>query len=129
MISSLKPGAILYAQDITRVATFYSKTIGFDITHAEANHIILDSSTFQLVVHAIPAEIAAEIEIATPPVRREDTPIKLSFPVASINAARIAAAKHGGGLNGKDREWEFRGRRICDGHDPDGNVIQVSEGL
>jgi predicted enzyme related to lactoylglutathione lyase len=129
MISSLKPGAVLYAKDVTRVATFYEKAIGFSISYTEASHIILDSSTFQLVVHAIPAEIAATIEIATPPVRREDTPIKLSFPVASISASRTAAVKCGGELNPKNREWEFRGRRICDGHDPEGNVIQVSEEL
>jgi predicted enzyme related to lactoylglutathione lyase len=124
-----RTNAVLYAQDTNRVATFYANAIGFSITHAEASHIILYSPTFQLIVNAIPAEIAAEIEIATPPVRREDTPIKLSFPVASISASRTAAAKYGGELNAKDREWEFRGRRICDGHDPEGNVIQVSVGL
>jgi hypothetical protein len=61
MISSLKAGAVLYANDITRVATFYANVIGFNVSHAEASHIILDSSTFQLVVHAIPTEIAATI--------------------------------------------------------------------
>jgi predicted enzyme related to lactoylglutathione lyase len=129
MPSHPKPSAVLYANDITRVATFYAKAIGFDITHTETSHTVLDSSIFQLVVHAIPADIAATIEIATPPIRREDTPIKLGFPVASIGATRIAAAKHGGELNAKDREWEFQGRRVCDGHDPEGNVIQVSEGI
>jgi predicted enzyme related to lactoylglutathione lyase len=129
MPSQPEASAVLYAKDVTRVATFYANVIGFSITHGEASHVILDSSTFQLVVHAIPAEITAEIEIATPPVRREDTPIKLSFPVARISAVRTAAAKYGGELNAKDREWEFRGRRICDGYDPEGNVIQVSEEL
>jgi predicted enzyme related to lactoylglutathione lyase len=129
MSTNPKPSAVLYANDITRVANFYAKAIGFSITHTEASHVVLESSIFQLVVHAIPTEIAATIEIATPPIRREDTPIKLGFPVASISATRIAAAKHGGELNAQDREWEFQGRRVCDGHDPEGNVIQVSEAV
>jgi predicted enzyme related to lactoylglutathione lyase len=129
MSANSKASAVLFAKDITRVATFYANAIGFSITHTDTSHVVLESPTFQLVVHAIPAEIAATIEIATPPIRREDTPIKLGFPVASISATRIAAAKHGGELNAKDREWEFQGRRICDGHDPEGNVIQVSEGI
>jgi len=26
-----------------------------------------------------------------------------------------------------EREWTYRGRRVCDGHDPEGNVFQAAE--
>jgi predicted enzyme related to lactoylglutathione lyase len=76
---------------------------------------------------AIPARIAAHIEIATPPLLREDTPIKLVFVVHSIAAARSVAPVHGGELNPPDTDWDLHGGRVCDGQDPEGNVIQLRE--
>ena len=119
-----KAGAVLYAKDIVRVSAFYAEVAGMAITHAEKDFITLESPVFQFVVVAMPASIAATIEIATPPVRREDTPIKLIFGVQSISAARATAARLGGELNGPEREWQFQGERVCDGHDPEGNVVQ-----
>ena len=61
------------------------------------------------------------------PVRRADTPIKLVFTVASIEAARVLAAARGGQIDLPEREWQFREFRVCDGHDPEGNVVQLRE--
>jgi hypothetical protein len=81
----------------------------------------------QLVIVAIPEHIAASIELADPPLRRTETPIKLVFTVASIHAARTAARPLGGELNPPEREWQFQEFRICDGHDPEGNIVQFRE--
>jgi predicted enzyme related to lactoylglutathione lyase len=81
----------------------------------------------QLVIVRVPRRIAESICIETPPVRREDTPIKLVFSVADINAARKAAVKEGGAINPVGREWEFEGAKVCDGHDPEGNVFQLRQ--
>lgn len=32
-----------------------------------------------------------------------------------------------GAIKPKENEWESRSFRECDGHDPDGNAIQVRE--
>lgn len=119
-----KSGAVVYAKDIDKIGTFYSKVAGLSVVHAEAAHVVLESPSFQLVIVAIPAKIAVEINIATPPVRRENTPVKLVFSVPSISAARALASQLGGELNPVDREWEFLDCRVCDGHDPEGNVVQ-----
>lgn len=119
-----KPGAVLYAKDVSKVSRFYAEVAALTIIHSEADHVILESAWFQLVVVAVPAKLAAAIQIATPPVRREATPIKLVLPVSSIAAVRLAAAHAGGELNPVEREWEFLGYRVCDGHDPEGNVVQ-----
>ena len=120
-------GAVIYAKDLSRVIAFYRDVTGLPVTHSEIDYAVLESELFQLVVHAIPAGIAASIDVANPPLRREDAAVKLVFPVPSIAASRALAALHGGALNPPEREWQFQGHRICDGHDPEGNVIQLRE--
>ncbi len=97
--------------------------------HEVADHVVLESETYELVIVAIPAATAARIVIATPPVRRENTAFKLSFAVESLAAARVAAQEAGGELNAPAKEWEFQGMRVCDGCDPEGNMIQVREAI
>jgi predicted enzyme related to lactoylglutathione lyase len=58
-------------------------------------------------------------------VRREDVPVKLVFAVVDIVAARNSAAERGGAVDPVDREWGFEGFKVCDGHDPEGNVFQL----
>jgi len=120
-------GAVLYAKLVERVIPFYAEACGLVVTHAEHDHAVLESPVFQLVIVAIPETLAASIPIATPPVRRENTPIKLVFHVANIDAVRKAAANFGGELNPPEREWYLRGIKVCDGHDPEGNVVQFRE--
>jgi predicted enzyme related to lactoylglutathione lyase len=124
---SLKAAAVLYAKDIKRVSTFYAEVAELTIVHSEADHVILESASFQLTVVAIPNKFAASIEIASPPIRRENTAIKLVFFISNIASTRAIAARLGGELNPVDREWEFLDCRVCDGHDPEGNVIQLRQ--
>ncbi len=118
---------MLYAKNVARLRAFYSDVAGLTLTHEEVDHAVVESPTFQLVIHAIPADIAATITILAPPERRTDVPVKLVFPVASIDAAREAAGRLGGELNPREMVWEYQGCRICDGHDPEGNVVQFRE--
>ena len=73
----------------------------------------------------IPKRITDTVEIAAPPIRRERAAIKLVFAVEDIEEAREKAAELGGELEPSSREWEFEGARVCDGHDPEGNVFQL----
>ena len=70
---------------------------------------------------------AAAIQVAAPPERREDTPIKLVFTAEDIASARSRAAELGGTMNAVDREWELEGAKVCDGCDPEGNVFQIRQ--
>lgn len=123
-----RAGAVVYAKDIERVGSFYLGCCGLKLAHAEDDHWLLESPALELVIVAIPASIAATISIATPPVRRQDTPIKLIFRVESLAAVRKLAPTFGGELNQPDQEWRFQGTTVCDGHDPEGNVVQFREG-
>ncbi len=124
-----RASAALYAVDIDRVVAFYTGAAGMGVAHAEAGFTTLTSSVLELNVVGIRGDVADTIEIADPPVRREETPIKLAFVVSSIEVARAAAPSLGGGVDGPEREWEFNGWRVCDGHDPEGNVVQFRESL
>lgn len=127
MPNAAQAGAVIFAKDLHRVATFYEKLLGLTAAHSDSGHIVLASAQCELVIHAIPKAIADSFEISVPPERRSEAAIKLYFPVASIAEARAKAAALGGELNPPKREWEARGFRACDGHDPEGNVLQLRE--
>jgi len=127
MINALRNGAVLYAQDLDRVAAFYSGVAGLEVRRTQNDHNVLESEVFQLVVLRIPKHIADSITIQNPPVRRENTPIKLVFFVENLATARMAAGPLGGALNAVEQEWRFEGCKVCDGCDPEGNVFQLRE--
>ena len=128
MADPIMVGAVVYAKDIRRVSRFYAELAALPVVEDEPGHVVLQSTAFQLVVVAVPPPLAARITIASPPARREDTAVKLCFPVASLATARSTAARLGGGLLEPEHEWEFHDGFVCDGHDPEGNVIQVRAG-
>ncbi|MBV9562418.1 MAG: hypothetical protein JOY90_18540 [Bradyrhizobium sp.] len=120
-------GAVLYAKDLGRLVQFYFTVIGVKPPTIEKGFVVLGLKPSQFVILSIPKRIAESIDIATPPELREDTPIKLAFAVEDIARARDRAAGLGGAINTAKREWEFEGAKVCDGHDPEGNVFQVRQ--
>ena len=120
-------GAVVYAKDIHRLARFYAAVADLEVMHEVDDHIVLESESYELVIVAIPADIAANIVIATPPVKRENTAFKIVFAVSSLSDARETAKLNGGALHPPAKEWSFQGLRTCDGVDPEGNVIQLRE--
>jgi len=126
-MGDLKPGAVLYAKNVELVSHFYQHVAGLDVVRVEKDHVVLGSRNVELVVLQVPAPLAQSINVESPVKRRTDTPIKLVFPVSSIAEARAAAALYQGELNPPERQWEFQGCLVCDGHDPEGNVLQLRE--
>ena len=125
MSGPARAGAVIYAVDLSRMATFYETLLGMRRLSAAADHEILESSDMHLVVHAIPAIIASTITIASPPELREDTPIKLFFTVPSLAEAQRIASTVGGEVF--DETWEGEGFLARNGRDPEGNIFQVRE--
>jgi len=125
--TSLAGGATVYAKDLDRVSRFYQEVCELQLAESGDDFVALERGPIQLVVVRIPEKFAQTIEIALPPQRREDTALKLMFVVRSIADARHAAVRLGGVIDGAGKEWEFRGMRVCDGHDPEGNVLQLRE--
>jgi len=122
-----RAGAVLYAKDMDHVAAFYSAALGLETAGRDDEHVLLESPAFQLVVLRIPSHIASTIQIAVPAVRRANAAVKLVFFVPRIADVRAVAEALGGVLNAAEDEWWFNGWKVCDGLDPEGNVIQFRE--
>jgi predicted enzyme related to lactoylglutathione lyase len=120
-------GAVLYAKDVDRVVAFYSAVLGWRPADRSGDHVVLESPSFQLVVLQVPDDIASNIVVTVPPTRRVNAAIKLVFFVPSIANVRTSAEACGGILNPSEKEWSFQGARVCDGLDPEGNVLQFRE--
>jgi predicted enzyme related to lactoylglutathione lyase len=120
-------GAVLYAMDLDRLVEFYASVAGIEPQAMEKGFAILGSRPSQFVILRVPRRIADAINIAMPLELREDTPLKLVFGVENIAYARERAAALGGAVNAVEREWEFEGAKVCDGHDPEGNIFQLRQ--
>jgi len=122
-----RAGAVLYAKNVELLASFYETLLPMTRVHASAEIIVSESPDFQLILHAMPPHIASTIVIESPPVRRENTALKLFFTVPSLSEARSTAA----GLGGEVflEEWQGPGFRVCNACDPEGNIFQVRESV
>jgi predicted enzyme related to lactoylglutathione lyase len=120
-------GVVLYAKNLDLLVDFYSSITGVQPRAIESGYAILGAEPAQLVIVRIPRRIADTIDITTPPEVRDDTPLKLAFAVENIARARDRVSELGGAVNPAAREWEFEGAKICDGHDPEGNIFQLRQ--
>ena len=122
-----RAAAVVYAKNLKRIAEFYQRVASLSLKRAAEDHVVLVSESFELVVVQIPRHLAESIEIEEPAVRRTQNPIKLVFFVENIAVAREVANTRSVALNAPDDEWVFEGNRVCDGHDPEGNVFQLRQ--
>lgn len=127
MTAPARAGVFVYAKDLPRLAAFYAAVLGLRQVHATDEMAILASPDLQLLVHRIPAAIAAGIRIETPPLPREDAAYKFFATVPSLADAGATAASLGGALF--DERWQGPGFIVCNAMDPEGNVFQVRESL
>jgi hypothetical protein len=94
---------------------------------AEGDFAVLDGGGWELSLVAVPPAVAASIVISDPPARRAYTPVKLAFDVAGIEGLRPVVARAGGLVDPAGTAREFRGYRLVDAIDPEGNVVQLRE--
>ena len=120
-------GVLIYAKDLTGLAHFYEQVLGMKELHRTAEIVVLESEALQLVIHAIPAAIAAQVHISTPPQRRENVALKFFVTVASMALTQEAATRLGGQVF--DESWQGPGFVVRNAMDCEGNVFQLRERL
>ena len=121
------PAVVVFVSDVERVSAFYREVASMQILVQDHSHCVLATDGFQVTVHALRGEPGVRPNAQGEPPLRQDSYLKLCLPVHSIAAARAVAERYGGAIKAPDSEWAARGFRACDGHDPEGNVIQVRE--
>ena len=122
-------GLVVFAKSVKKLSAFYIRTLGLEVLESARSHQLLRGSGYEVVVHAIPAKYAREIQITKPPVLREDSAMKPSFVVSDLAALRLAVVATGGWLKPEEMAWTIRGHKVLDGCDPEGNILQFKQKL
>ena len=116
--------AMLYVKDLERMKRFYSDMLGVKPIDQDWTDVwaTFDTGGARFALHAIPAEIAKNIAIESPPTPREKDPLKLIFEVKDVESER--ARLESLGIQILRRPWQKPGE-ACDAVDPEGNVFQI----
>src|ERR1043166_5395574 len=82
--------AIIFVKDLERMAAFYADTLGLKpIPETKTKSWIeFEAGNAKVALHAIPPDIANQIQIQNPPQPRESNPIKLTFAVENLQQER-----------------------------------------
>lgn len=118
-----RAGVLIYAKNLQAMSTFYQRLLGMRVLLSDDEHVVLESLDCQLILHAIPAQIADHIVIAVPPQLREEQAIKPYFTVQGLTDAEAKAGELGGRLFGP--VWNGPGFQMRNACDVEGNVIQL----
>ena len=127
MTRAASAGLFIYAKDLEQLTAFYQSLLGMECVAEEAGVRVLQSADMQMVLHAIPAAIAATFTISSPPEKREEAALKFFFTVPSLAEAERIAAAAGGEVFGPT--WDGPDFRVRNGCDPEGNIFQLRERL
>jgi hypothetical protein len=119
------PAVVLFVEDVALLTRFFQHIGSMKISHQDDDHAVLEIGGLELVIHAIPKSVLPSRDSSVPVSVREDANWKLCLPVEGIATARARASELGGFIKPLANEWSARGFTACDGHDPEGNVIQV----
>jgi predicted enzyme related to lactoylglutathione lyase len=120
--------AVLYVKSLGRMTAFYEKCLGMTVAEsAEGDFAVLAGGGWELSLVSVPPAVAAVIVVRDPPARRANTPVKLAFEVTGIEGLRPVVAAAGGLVDPAGTVREFRGYRMVDAIDPEGNVVQLRE--
>ncbi len=112
-------GALIYASDVTTLATFYEHCFGLAVVHKTEDRVILGSEELQLVIHQRPE--------GQPSVPAEEpaSSIKLFFSVDSIDGIQSTIGHHGGRV--LPQRWPGPLFDTINVLDPEGNRQHVRE--
>ena len=97
---------------------FYSEMLGSQPVNREWTDrwAEFEAGDARFALHAIPPEIAQEVEISSPPKPREKSPVKLVFEVPNVESERNKLQSRG--ITMIQRPWGS-----WEGVDPEGNIF------
>jgi predicted enzyme related to lactoylglutathione lyase len=117
--------AMVYVKDLPRMKGFYQQMLGAQPINTEwtDSWALFDTGGARFALHAIPTEIARNIEVSSPPKSRDTSPVKLIFAVDNVPAERNRLK--GMGVTMLQHPWQNAAEE-CEGVDPEGNIFQLS---
>jgi hypothetical protein len=102
---------VVYATDLDTMAAFYQHCLGLVSVNSSDGYRVLESDAWTLSLVQASGEPGTRTEITLPALRRAEVPIKLAFPVESIEQVRASAPTFGGLVDSPGSQWTFLRRR------------------
>ena len=113
--------AMIFVVDLEQMEAFYRDVLGLRPIDATRHQDWVEFETdggAPFALHAIPAQIAATIQLASPPVPREQGSCNLTFTADDLDAERTRLTDLGVLILGRPwGDWDVV--------DPEGNVLGV----
>ena len=125
MSAPARAGIFIYAKDPDRLSAFYQSVLDMSPAHRTDQMVVLRSPDLQLIVQAMPPQVASQVVIASPPQMRDSAAIKFFCTVPSLSAAQASAQSLGGQI--LPEQWRGPGFVVRNACDPEGNIFQVRE--
>ena len=120
-----RAGIFIYAKDPDRLSGFYQSVLGMTIAHRTDQMVVLRSPDLQLIVQAMPAQVASQVTITSPPQLRDSAAIKFFCTLPSLSAAQESARSLGGQI--LPEQWKGPGFVVRNACDPEGHIFQVRQ--
>jgi predicted enzyme related to lactoylglutathione lyase len=117
--------AVVYVVDLDRMRAFYEGGLGLSVAEEGEGYCTLTGAGWTLSLVVVPTDLAASIQLGSPPARRTQSPIKLGFAVASVDALVRTLAELGGSVDPPSTAWAHAGVVHRDAVDPEGNVVDL----
>ena len=117
---------VIFAVNVKAIAKFYEAVLGYSPRPKPGDSkadLRLGNGNEELLIHSIPSHIAKTIEIASPPVAREESAMKPVFDVESLSKALEQVSLLGGIAT--NRSFTLDGVTHHDIVDSEGNVVQL----
>ena len=125
MAAPARAGLFIYAKDLANLAGFYEKLLGLARVRSTEEMVILSSQDLQIIVHAMPGDVARETDISSPPAIRDNAAFKFFYTVPSLSEAQAVAGSLGGQV--LSEQWRGPGFIVRNAVDPEGNIFQLRE--
>jgi len=114
---------VILSVDVGRLATFYQAVLTAAAVAEPSGDVRLSGERDEVLIHTVPAMVARNIVVSSPPAAREGSPIKPVFDVSSLDSVLDVVRANGGVVT--DFHFVLDGLARHDVLDPDGNVIQL----
>ena len=125
MSAPARAGIFIYAKDPDRLSGFYQSVLGMTTAHRTDQMVVLRSPDLQLIVHAMPPQVASQVVITSPPQLRDSAAVKFFCTVPSLSTAQESAQSLGGQI--LPEQWQGPGFVVRNACDPEGNIFQVRQ--
>ena len=138
-LSGHSAGLVIFTNDLSGLEAFYSRLLSMRVLERGEGFVTLSERGLDIVLHSTADarkaamktgsySLSEKAAIKTGSVSpREQVALKPVFYVDDLAACRVTAGTLGGQVGDEAAEWLFHGARVCDGHDPDGNIFQLRQ--